>query len=200
MREFIYYSKNAVTAGSLIRENLMEAGRMDIAINVIINSFFLSHNFRRDVVLHLVFEGRPNPPVHITLRYEEGIPISKKDVAGLIRRILYKVPKERGEIVKVFPGCFVEKKSFEALIEELDKEGKNIFLLDKKGEDIRHLIIKGNEVFVLGDHEGFPYEKRHLLKRIDKISVSPKVLFASQVITLVHNEIDRQEFQEKKTT
>jgi len=193
MGEFIYYSKNAVTSGSLIKEDLMKAGRMDIAINVLISAFFLSHDIRKETKLHLLFEGPPTPPVHILIEYDPDLPISKKDVAGLIKRILYKCPSEKGKTVKALPGCFVEKKSFEALIEELDKQGKNIFLLDKKGEDIRNLKFKGNEVFILGDQEGFPDSKRHLLKRIDKVSVSPKMLFASQVLTLVHNEIDRQE-------
>ena len=58
--------------------------------------------------------------------------------------------------------------------------------------DIREFKIKGNEVFVLGDQDGFPAEKRKLLKLIDKISVGPKVLFASQVLTIIHNEFDRK--------
>lgn len=193
MTEFIYYSKNAVTAGNLIKDDLMKAGRMDIAINVLISAFFLSHDIRKDVKLHLIFEGPPTPPVHILIEYDEKLPISKKDVAGLIKRILYKCPSEKGKIVNALPGCFVEKKSFEALVDELDKAGKNIFLLDKKGTDVRDLKFKGNEVFVLGDQDGFPDSKRHLLKRIDKVSVSPKMLFASQVVTIVHNEADRQE-------
>lgn len=191
-REFIYYSKSAVTAGNFIKDNLMEAGRMDIAINVLISAFFLSHDIRKDVKLHLIFDGPPNPPVHILIEYDKDLPISKKDVAGLIKRILYKCPTERGKIVKALPGCFVEKKSFESLVNELNEQGKNIFLLDKKGEDIRELKLKGNEVFILGDQDGFPDDKRHLLKRIDKITVSPKMLFASQVLTIVHNELDRQ--------
>jgi len=40
MREFVYYSKNAVTAGNLIKDDLMNAGRMDIVCNVIIFCFF----------------------------------------------------------------------------------------------------------------------------------------------------------------
>jgi len=193
MSEFIYYSKNAVTAGNFIKDNLMDAGRMDIAINVLISTFFLSHDIRKDVKLHLIFDGPPNPPVHILIEYHPDLQISKKDVAGLIKRILFKAPKEKGTVVNPAPGCFVEKKSFESLVEELDEEGKNVFLLDKKGEDIRSLKFSGNEVFVLGDQDGFPDSKRHILKRIDKITVSPKILFASQVVTLVHNEIDRQE-------
>ena len=193
MREFIYYSKSAVTSGNYIGEDLMKAGRIDIECNVIISTFFLSHDIRKDVKLHLIFDGPPTPPVHILLEYDKEMPISKKDVAGLLKRALFKVPKEKGKIVEAFPGGFVEKKSFEALVNELNEKGQNIFLLDEDGGDIRKMKFKGNEIFILGDQDGFPSEKRHLLKRIDKISVSPKILFASQVLTIVQNEIDRQE-------
>lgn len=191
MREFIYYSKNAVTAGNLIKDNLMQAGRMDIVCNVIISAFFLSNETREDVKLHLIFEGPPNPPVHLIFEYNREMPISKKDVAGLIKRMLYKCPSETGKINEVFPGCSIEKKSFEALVKELDSNGKNVFLLDKKGDDMRELTLKGNEVYIIGDQDGFPADKSRFLKQIEKISVSPRMLFASQVFTIIHNEIDR---------
>ncbi len=193
MREFIYYSKNAVTSGNLIKDNLMQAGRMDIVCNVIISVFFISNETREDVKLHLIFDGPPNPPVHLIIEYDKDLPISKKDVSGLIKRMLYKCPREQGKINKIFPGCYAEKKSLEALIKELDSQGKNIFLLDKNGKDIRDLKLKGNEVFIIGDHDGFPKGKNKFLKKIDKISVSPKMIFASQVFTIIHNEIDRNE-------
>ena len=192
MREFVYYSKNAVTAGNLIKDDLMKAGRMDIACNVLIATFFLSHDMRKDVRVHMIFDGPPSPGMHLIFEYDKDIPISKKDVAGLIKRMLYKAPKEREELKSVYPGCFIERKSFEALIKELDESGKNVFLLDESGKDVRDLDFKGDEVFVLGDQDGFPAEKRKLLKRIDKISVGPKVLFASQVVTIIHNEMDRK--------
>jgi len=192
MREFIYYSKNAVTTGNFDLTRLMQAGRMDIACNVVIDAFFLSHAVREDVRLHLIFDGPPNQPAHLIFEYDSEMSISKKDIAGLIKRMLYKLPKEQGEVRKVFPGCFIEKKSFEALIKELNASGKNIFLLDEDGEDIRKLKIKGDEVFIIGDQDGFPAEKRKLLKTIDKISVGPKIYFASQVFTIINNEMDRQ--------
>lgn len=203
MREFIYYSKNAITTGNFDLSNLMKAGRMDIACNVIIDAFFLSHSVREDVKLHLIFDGPPNSPAHLIFQYDQEMSISKKDIAGLIKRMLYKLPKsnsakrneageKKPETRKVFPGCFIEKKSFEALVKELDKEGKNVFLLDEDGENIRKLKLKGNEVFIIGDQEGFPVEKRKLLKTIDKISVGPKIYFASQVFTIINNEIDLQ--------
>jgi len=193
MREFIYYSKKAVTTGNFDLSNLMKAGRMDIACNVIISTFFISHSTREDVKLHLIFEGQPNPPAHLIFEYDKDMPISKKDIGGLIKRMLYKLPKSSDErIKKVFPGCYIEKKSFEALVKELDKEGKNIFLLDKKGEDIRGLKLKGNEVFIIGDQEGFPKGKSRFLKDIETVSTGPRTYFASQVITIINNEVDRQ--------
>ena len=189
-REFIYYSRNAVTAGNFIKDDLMKAGRMDIVCNVLIAGFFVSNNMRDDVKIHLIFDGPPNPPMHLILESNKEMPISKKDVAGLIKRMLYKCPKDSGRTVEVFPGCSVEKKSFEALVKELDKDGKNIFVLHERGKDIRDLKLKGNEVFVLGDQDGFP-GKEKFVKNIEKVSVGPKVLFASQVLVLINNEFDR---------
>lgn len=192
MREFVYYSKNAVTAGNLIGDDLMKAGRLDIACNVLIAVFFLSHDVRKDVKLHMIFDGQPLPGMHLIFEYDKDMPISKKDVAGLIKRMLYKAPKERGEVKQIYPGCSIERKSFEVLVKEMDEGGKDVLLLDGGGKDIREFEFKGNEVLILGDQDGFPAEKRKLLKRIDKISVSPKILFASQVVTIVHNEMDRK--------
>jgi len=52
MRHFIYFSKSARTSGNFDINNLMKAGRMDIAIHSIISAFFLSHSFREDVKMN----------------------------------------------------------------------------------------------------------------------------------------------------
>ncbi|MAG39436.1 hypothetical protein CMI41_00500 [Candidatus Pacearchaeota archaeon] len=191
MREFVYYSKSAVTAGNFIKDDLMKAGRMDIVCNVIISTFFISNEMRDDVKLHLIFDGPPKPPRHLILESNQEMPISKKNIAGLIKKLLYKSPDKEG-LKEIMPGCSAEKKSFEHLVNELDKDGKDVFLLEGRGKDIRDLELKGDEVYIIGDHEGFPKDKKKFLKMIDKISVSPKTLFASQVITIINNEIDRQ--------
>ena len=195
MREFIYYSASAVTAGNMIKDDLKAAGRMDIVCNVIISAFFTSNAMRDDVKFHMIFDGPPSAPRHLVLESNNEMPISKKDVAGLIKRMLYKSPDTEG-LKEIFPGASIEKKSFEKLIRELDEEGKDVLLLDGKGKDIRDIELEmdenKNSVFVIGDHDGFPKDKAKFLKKIDKVSVSPVVLFASQVITIVHNEMDRQ--------
>ena len=188
MREFIYFSSKARTSGNFT--DLMKAGRMDIVLNVIISALFISHKMRDDVHLHLIFNGAPNPPMHLELISKdiEKSRISKKDMAGLIKRMLYKCnPKEKREI---FPGCFIEKKSFTALSKELTNEGKKIFILDGKGEAVRDLKDKELEdcVFIIGDHDGLP--RKEMKKFKDKISVGKETYFASQIFTILHNEID----------
>ncbi|MBS3071957.1 hypothetical protein J4408_03125 [Candidatus Pacearchaeota archaeon] len=199
MREFVYYSKTAPTSGSFIGEDLMKAGRLDIAIHTIIAAFFLSHSFRNDVKLHLVFEGPPTPPRHLELKpVTEGetnvdkIYLNKKNISDIIKKMLYKY--KEGEKKEIFPGYFIERKSFLQVIKDLEKEGKEIYLLDKDGEDIRSITFSDNPVFVLGDHQGIPNLKKEF-KRIKHklVSIGKKTYFASQTVAIVNNEVDRQE-------
>ena len=186
MREFIYYSAKARTSGNW--KDLMKAGRMDIVCNVIIQTFFISNKTRENIHLHLIFDGQPNPPMHLEFVSNKDMSISKKDVGGLIKRMLYKCnDKNKNE---VFPGCFIEKKSFSALVKELEAKGKEICVLDAKGEDIRKVSKTDldNCVFVIGDHEGLP---KKLIKRFKKrISIGKSVYFASQTFVIIHNELD----------
>ena len=193
MRHIIYFSGRAQTSGNFRTDELMKAGRMDIVIHSIIQSLFLSNSRREDTIVHLVFYGMPDPPKHIEIRLKNDTEISKKDVAGLIKKILYKY--KEGDKREVFPGCFVEKKSLLKVVEELDESGVDVFVLDEKGEDIRKIKIadKGDVAFILGDHDGFPdKELKRLIKEYDTVNVGPKTYFASQVVTIVQNELDRR--------
>jgi len=191
MRHFVYFSRNARTSGNFDTSDLMKAGRMDIAINVLIAAFFLSHDAREDVVLHLVFYGMPDPPKHLEIQIKEDLQISKKDVAGLIKRMLYKY--KPGEKREVSNGCYIEKKSLLKIVEELEKAGTQVFILDKKGENLRELEIdKDKDVaFVLGDHEGMPAKELKRLKQVaEPVSLGKKMYFASQSVVIVNHELD----------
>jgi len=112
MRHFVYFSKNARTSGNFNVNELMKAGRMDIVIHVIINAFFLSHRLRDNVKLHLVFYGMPDPPKHIEMQVNSNLEISKKDVAGLIKKNSLQV--QRGKKDRSFSRMFRgEKELFE---------------------------------------------------------------------------------------
>lgn len=189
MREFVYFSPSASTSGNF--KDLMKAGRMDIAIHSIIATFFLSHSYRKDCKMHLVFYGMPDPPKHIEFSVKPELEISKKDVGSLIKKTLYKY--KEGKNNEALPGVFIEKKSFLQVVDNLVKEGKEIFILDKKGEDIRDVEIPENPVFIVGDHEGLPKKEMRRLKQIARpVSIGPKTYFASQTIAIVNNELDRR--------
>jgi len=198
MREFIYYSRSAPTTGNF-GEDLQKAGRLDIAIHVVIAAFFLSHKIRGDVKLNMIFAGPPDPQKHLefkpVLEGKEGVDkiyLSKKDVSGIIKRMLYKYrPGKKNE---VFPGYWIEKKGFLELTKELNSEGRNIYILDPDGEDIRTAKIKEDPVFILGDHNGLPVKEFKRLKTMGKlISIGKKTYFASQSVVIVNHEIDRRE-------
>lgn len=190
MREFIYYSAKARTSGNF-GEDLMKAGRIDIVCNVIIQTFFISNQMREDIHLHLIFDGPPNPPMHLEFISNKDMPISKKDIAGLIKRMLYKCNEKKKN--EVFPGCFIEKKSFVGLLKELENENKKICVLDSKGENIRDIKYEElkNCVFVIGDQEGLP--KKEIKRFKNRISIGKKVYFASQIFIIINHELDLRE-------
>jgi len=112
----------------------------------------------------------------------------------LIKKILYKY--KQGEKKEVAPGYWIEKKSVEKLIEELQDFGKEIFIMDKSGEDIREIKTEDlkKAVFLIGDQDGIPKEKLRKMKKLEirKISVGPQMYFASQALTIIQNELDRR--------
>jgi len=189
MRHFVYFSGSARTSGNFNVKELMKAGRMDIVMHVIIHSFFLSNKLRENVKVHLVFYGSPSPPRHIELEIKPETNLSKKDIGNLIKKILYKY--KEGKKTEVLPGCWIEKKNFTQVIENLSSEGNEIFILDRKGKSLRDVEIPKDCVFVLGDHDGLPKKEVKRLKNITKkVSVGKEVYFASQVVTIINNELD----------
>ena len=189
MRHFIYYSEKARTSGNF--KDLMKAGRIDIVCNVIIQTFFLSNKTRDNIHLHLIFNGQPNPPMHLEIISNPELQISKKDIAGLIKRMLYKYKPNKK--TQVFPGCYIEKKSFQQLTKELQNQNKTIQILDPKGEPLREILSEElkNSVFIIGDHEGLP--KKQIKKFKNKISLGKQTYFASQTMIILNNEMDLRE-------
>ncbi len=166
---------------------------MDIVCHAVVNAFFLSHRLRDDVELHLVFYGPPTPPRHLLLEVRPETGLSKKDVAGLIKRMLYKYREGRTE--EVFPGCFVEKASLLDVTRRLEGEGRRIYVLDRRGVPISSLPDEDlrRAVFVLGDHEGLPRkETAGLMRTAEKVSLGCRTYFSSQVITILNYEMDRR--------
>ncbi|MEF1219429.1 tRNA (pseudouridine(54)-N(1))-methyltransferase TrmY, partial [Photobacterium damselae] len=71
-----------------------------------------------------------------------------------------------------------------------------LFLLDKKGTNFREQELEGDLCFLLTDHIPMPKKTINSLKRLNTlpISLGPKMLFASQCIVLIQNELDIRGF------
>jgi len=190
MKHLIYYSSRASTSGKALSQgNLMKAGRMDIAIHSFIQGVFLSHDIREDVTFHFIFYGMPDPPKHIEITVTPELGLNKKDIGKIIKKLLYKY--KPGEKIEVFPKSYIEKKTFQKIIQEFLDKGTEVFILDKKGKSIREIDIPKDCAFIIGDHDGLPkQETKRIKKLITPISVGPHTYFASQVVAVINNELD----------
>ncbi|MEM2924956.1 MAG: tRNA (pseudouridine(54)-N(1))-methyltransferase TrmY [Methanocellales archaeon] len=192
IREFLVIGHKAVTTPDFSLNDLPSSGgRMDILCRCVSAALFLSHSLRKDVRIHLLLLGQPDPPVTITfdcnkLRYLNP---DERSAASLIQKAL---KRQFGEST---PGVFVSKRSFKEII-----EGKNLIYLHPDGEDIRKIELMENTMFILGDHLGLTQEEEKLLEKMQakRVSVGPEKYHAEHCIVIVHNELDRREKWKRK--
>ena len=98
-----------------------------------------------------------------------------------------------GKEVEAEPGLFATKMSFEQLVRQRCAAGP-VHYLRPGGADIRQLPLSPPVCFLFTDHLAMPKKTDKFLERLGAlpVSVGPRMLFASQCIALVHNELDRR--------
>ncbi|MGL6258915.1 tRNA (pseudouridine(54)-N(1))-methyltransferase TrmY [Vibrio sp. WXL103] len=169
----------------------------EILAHVLMNAIFTAQSHRDDVTVYLVIESTTD--FSRTIRFESS---ELRDIGGfhesaliaLITKALeHSVGMKKEESRNVSGGLSVETISFERLVQRL-AEDYTLYLLDKKGTDIRDEPFDGNACFILTDHIPMPKKSWNSLKRLgtQKISLGPQMLFASQCVVLIHNEFDRR--------
>ena len=196
MIEFILRARKASTYAGFDINSLTKAGNMNIVAAAVSNAIWVSEDIRKNVIFHAVLEGPPAGPKVVTFNSNEitGLGYDERSVAEYVRYALQKSGfLELNEEIRVRKGIQVSKKSFERLVWERSQKGQ-IFVLDAKGKDIRNADIGNNPVFVLGDYLGLPGKTDKFFSGIPhtKISLGPRVVFASHCPVLVHNELDRR--------
>jgi tRNA (pseudouridine54-N1)-methyltransferase len=190
MRRFVIAAHKAVTTPKFTLNDLPGgAGRMDIIARCINASLFLSHDLRRDVDTYAVLMGEPNAPITIRFNGEKVRYLSpdERSAAALIKKALEKGAPSMGEEEST-PGVYISKSSFEQAIDGLD----NIVYLHEEGEDIRNVSLKGDETFVLSDHQNLTPEEEAVLemKGAKKVSLGKRLYHADHCIVVVNHEID----------
>jgi len=161
------------------------------------NALFIAGQIRPATVIHIVLEGAPAPPRAIRLEIDtlgslDGF--DERSICRLVQRALQAGRHLKlDQQVQVDGGAFVAKRSFEQLVREKSAAAP-LYYLQRKGADIRDLDFSLPAAFAFTDHLSMPKKTDRYLERLGAcpLHVGPRMLFASQCIVLVHNELDRQ--------
>jgi len=199
MKDFIIIGNKAVTGGKISLNDLPgSAGRMDVLCRCVTASLFISFGMRRDVNVHLVLKGGPDP--HKIVRFNgetmRSLNPDERSSGSLIQKALL-IPA--GEIEKESTtGVFVRAGDLTVLLDEF--KDRPLYYLKEDGGDISELTkskeaadIFNDGVFILGDNQGVFEEDEAAIENAgaSRISVGPISLLSSQCITLILNAADR---------
>jgi tRNA (pseudouridine54-N1)-methyltransferase len=197
MREFILRARKGPTTPDFSLDQLSRHGRLEVVAGCMASTFFYSTDIRTAACLHIVLDGPSDPPKTVRL---EGAGLGdlggfdERALAGVLQRALAQGRGlSLGEEREADPGIFVSKLGFERIVQSRAKEA-SLYYLQRKGEDIRSVELGERPTFVFTDHLAMPKKTDKYMQRLGAkpISVGPRMLFASQCIVLVHNELDRR--------
>ena len=196
MRDFILRARKGPSTPDFSLGALPQTSHLEFVAHCIANAMFYSLRIRSSVRVHIVLDGPSDPPKIVRIESDllgslDGF--DEQALTGVLREALmvgqglslYQERESR-------PGVFVAKRSFESLIRQQVAVGP-MFVLQKRAQDIREIKLSNGSTFVFSDHLSMPRKTDKFLLRLgaESVSVGPKMLFASQCITLIHNELDR---------
>lgn len=201
MRTFIIRARKGTTRWERVKSNVGGQEHFEVVAHSVINAFFVSNGFRKDVEVYIVLDSSEDFPRTIKLSGSEGLSIAgfhEEAVLDLIEKALKESQGlQKDETRLIAPGLHISGFGFERLVRNLI-ESRPVYLFDRKGEDIRTIELAPNPVFVLSDHLAMPKNSVKGLKRhgVKAISFGKKMLFASQCVVILNYELDRTGLKE----
>ncbi|MCZ8116043.1 tRNA (pseudouridine(54)-N(1))-methyltransferase TrmY [Silanimonas sp.] len=197
MRTFVLRARAAPTDSARLLAGVGGEAHSEILAHVLMNAIFVAQSHREDVVVYLVLESTSD--YSRTVRFE---PQTMHELGGFDERaLLGKVAKaldaSRGmgkeETRPVESGVTVQTISFERLVQQLSADHQ-LFVLDRKGAPIGEQAFGANPCFLLTDHIPMPKKTFGSLERLGatKLSLGPRMLFASQCVVLIHHALDQR--------
>ena len=196
MRQFLVVGHDAPTDPDFSLDDIAGgAGRLDVLCRCINSAFFLSHDLREDVQVHLVlgdeytvsFDGadlrRLNP--------------DERSTAALIRGALEEKAEAIGhQPVETSPGVSLYRMGFEATFERVARDA-TVVQLHEDGEPLVDAEPPEDPLFVLSDHHDFAAAEAALLdEQADRrVRVGPKRLHADHTITVAHSYLDTDGYE-----
>ncbi|ELP5726829.1 tRNA (pseudouridine(54)-N(1))-methyltransferase TrmY [Vibrio vulnificus] len=198
MRTFVLRARAAPTNSRALLEGVGNEAHTEILAHTLMNTMFVAQSHREDIIVHLVLESTKDFSRTITINSNEISNVGGFHEANLLNIVVRALDASTGmgkeELRDVEPGVTVRTISFERLVQQL-AEDHQLYMLEKKGEFVRDIKFAANPCFLLTDHIPMPKKTFNSLKRLgtQNISLGPKMLFASQCVTLIQNELDLQQ-------
>jgi tRNA (pseudouridine54-N1)-methyltransferase len=195
MRVFVLRARSAPTDSKELLDAVGKEAHTEILAHTLMNAIFVAQSHRADVVVYLVLESTKDYSRTISFNSNDMRDIGGFHEQALLGKVARALDVSRGmgkeESRAVESGIAVRTISFEKLVQEL-AEHHQLFVMDKKGTPIRGKAIAGTPCFILTDHMPMPKKTLNTLERLDaeEISLGSKMLFASQCVLLIHNELD----------
>lgn len=195
MRTFVLRARAAPTDSQAMLDAVGKQAHTEILAHTLMNAFFVAQSHRPGVTVYLVLESTRDYSRTIRFRADDMHDIGGFDERTLLGRVATALDASRGmgkdETRPVEPGITVRTSSFERLVQELAQDHQ-LYLLDRKGTPIREQALGNNPCFLLTDHIPMPKKVIPGLERLGakKITLGPRMLFASQCVVLVHHELD----------
>jgi tRNA (pseudouridine54-N1)-methyltransferase len=198
MRTFIIRARKGTTRWERVRSQIGTNEHFEVVAHSVINAFFVSNGFRDNVEVYIILDRSEDFPRTIKLSAAEGLSIAgfnEDAVLDVVEKALKESPGLlKDETRTLAPGLQISGFGFEKLVANL-LETRPIYLLDKKGDDIRTTELEADPVFILSDHLAMPKNNVKGLKSrgVKALSLGKKMLFASQVVVLLNHELDRED-------
>ncbi len=197
MRTFVLRARAAPTDSQKLLAAIGQEAHAEILAHTLMNAIFVAQSHRAEVVVFLVLESTQDYSRTIRFQADAMHDIGGFDERALLGKIAKALDVSRGmgkeESRPVEAGVGVRTVSFERLVQELAQDHR-LYVMDRKGTPIREAVFEGQPCFLLTDHIPMPKKTFHSLERLgaEKLSLGPKMLFASQCVVLIHHELDHR--------
>lgn len=198
MRRFVILVHKVPVQGEFTLNDLAGgAGRMDEVARAVSTAFTVSNDLRRDTTLTLLIHapggalGRRISVVGTRLRYLNP---DERSTAALLKNALVRSVQHPGEF-ESSPGIVIGAADIGAELARWTREPGARWLTEE-GAPLRTLPADGSDFLgILCDPFNPTPEEEATLRgsEIPRISVGPRSLRTSQVIDVVHAELDRRE-------
>ena len=195
MRSFVLRARAAPTDSRRLLAGVGGECHSEILAHTLMNAIFVAQSHREDVIVHLVLESTRDFSRTITFDSSRLQELGGFHEQALLSRIASALDISQGMTKEseraVEAGISVRTISFEKLVQELAQTWQ-LYVMDKKGAPISEQRFEGNACFILTDHIPMPKKSFNSLARLgaQKISLGPRMLFASQCVVLIHNALD----------